>query len=285
MAVQMDRRTWFQMPDAVNTTPTQQLYGTLQQAADHFNAQLFSGALNPCLITVQRERGSCMGFFSANRWAAPDGTTVHELAVNPAFFAKVTLLEVLQTLAHEMTHQWQHEHGQPSRSGYHNSEWADKMEAIGLMPSSTGRPGGKRTGQRMADYPIAGGPFEQACVDLVGEGFALPFIDRWTTQREPRAEESETANESVAESAEAPVAPNREELQTLTIPLASAIPNLVQSAEGLATAKNKQKVVYSCPSCETRVWGKPALKLICGECGASYTDDSDKSPPGTTPHP
>lgn len=43
-----------------------------------------------------------------------------------------------------------------------NEEWADKMEGIGLMPSSTGKPGGSRTGEKMADYAIEGGLFMQA---------------------------------------------------------------------------------------------------------------------------
>jgi hypothetical protein len=36
------------------------------------------------------------------------------------------------------------------------------MEEIGLMPSSTGAPGGKKTGQKMSDYIIPGGVFIEA---------------------------------------------------------------------------------------------------------------------------
>ncbi|MCC6877376.1 MAG: hypothetical protein IT378_23930 [Sandaracinaceae bacterium] len=70
--------------------------------------------------------------------------------------------DVASTLVHEMVHAWQHEHGTPSRTGYHNHEWAAKMEAIGLMPSSTGAPGGARVGQRMSHYVIEDGPFARA---------------------------------------------------------------------------------------------------------------------------
>ena len=58
---------------------------------------------------------------------------------------------------HEMVHVWQHAHGKPGARGYHNKEWAAKMKAIGLQPSSTGMVGGKETGQRMMDYIIPGG--------------------------------------------------------------------------------------------------------------------------------
>ena len=65
-----------------------------------------------------------------------------EIALNPDTFEDRTDMEILNTLAHEMCHLWQHYFGKPSRGGYHNREWATMMEKIGLMPSSTSEPGG-----------------------------------------------------------------------------------------------------------------------------------------------
>jgi hypothetical protein len=84
------------------------------------------------------------------------------------------LVEAMGTLVHEMAHCWQHHDGAPSRRGYHNAEWADKMESIGLMPSDTGDPGGKRTGQRMTHYVVDGGPFLLAFEAMPPE-YALPW--------------------------------------------------------------------------------------------------------------
>jgi hypothetical protein len=54
------------------------------------------------------------------------------------------------------------------------------MEAVGLMPSTTGRPGGKKTGEKMSDYPIPGGRFLKECDSLVSGGrFDLPWVDRF----------------------------------------------------------------------------------------------------------
>src|SRR2546425_4284783 len=39
-------------------------------------------------------------------------------------------------------------------------------------------PGGKRTGQHMRHYVVAGGPFAQACTDLLAEGFVISWRDR-----------------------------------------------------------------------------------------------------------
>ena len=36
------------------------------------------------------------------------------------------------------------------------------MESVGLMPSHTGKPGGRKTGQQMNDYTIKGSAFEKA---------------------------------------------------------------------------------------------------------------------------
>lgn len=38
------------------------------------------------------------------------------------------------------------------------------MKCVILMPSDTGRPGGKRTGQKMSDYPIENGAFYLQCM-------------------------------------------------------------------------------------------------------------------------
>jgi hypothetical protein len=45
---------------------------------------------------------------------------------------------ILSTLVHEMVHVWQETYGNPSRRGYHNRQWAEKMREVGLQPSSTG---------------------------------------------------------------------------------------------------------------------------------------------------
>lgn len=61
-----------------------------------------------------------------------------------------------------------------------NRQWAAKMEAVGLMPSSTGRAGGKRTGEKMSDYPIEGGDFLSAFNQLLTDKrFLISWFDRF----------------------------------------------------------------------------------------------------------
>jgi predicted SprT family Zn-dependent metalloprotease len=148
-------------------------YSGLQEAFDHFNKELFGDALPDVFITYQRKAHSA-GYFSADRFSARGGELYHhELALNPDAFISQIDRQICQTLGHEMAHVWQHAHGKPAPRGYHNKEWAAKMKAIGLQPSSTGAVGGKETGQHMSDYVVPGGPFEQSFVRLAATGWKL----------------------------------------------------------------------------------------------------------------
>ena len=176
--------------------PTESLISKIQLAYDHFNEDLFEGKLPDVILTAQRINKT-MGYFSADRWAGKDGETRHEIAINPEYVANSAMIEMLQTIAHEQAHLFQHVYGSPSRKSYHNSEWSELMEGIGLMPSDTGAPGGKRTGQKMADYPIEGGKFLKSCENLIKKkNFHLPYIDR---RAKPSSSYIQQAGEEVNE--------------------------------------------------------------------------------------
>ncbi len=248
--------------------PTYEFYSQLQQAYDWFNKTLFENALPSCLITVQREK-NMLGFFSPLRWSNEGEKNVHEIALNPAYFANSKIVEVFQTLVHEQCHLWQHEFGRPSRSGYHNREWADKMESIGLMPSSTGRPGGDKTGQRMSDYLIETGQFKQACIELIESGHQF----RWADRRIPRSDILNLSQHSViplspeqdGSTLLQPLIPSPESL--LSLPMATLIPHFEHHAE---QQKAKSKTKYSCPICDINVWGKPNLHIRCEACSELF---------------
>ncbi|MGR0626561.1 SprT-like domain-containing protein (plasmid) [Escherichia coli] len=228
--------------------PTTQAYMELQAAYDHYNAELFGGELPFCLITMQREKRT-YGYFSHRRFVhrGDKENTTDEIAINPAYFGVVPQLEILQTVVHEMVHLWQFHFGKPGRRGYHNKEWADKMENIGLMPSSTGEPGGKRVGEKMADYAIAGGPFMKATEKLLQRNFQISWLDRQPPERLVGAGQQQLAAlpEEFAEAAIGEVA----ELGELLEPLPG-------------NRSNRKK--YRCPGCGAQVWGKPGLRVLCG---------------------
>lgn len=218
------------------TTPTAETYEELQSAYDHFNRSLFGGELPPCLITLQREKRT-YGYYCMERFVNRTGTKTDEIAMNPAWFAVRSVEEVLSTLAHEMAHLWQAHFGKPGRARYHNKEWGDKMEALGLMPSNTGEPGGKRTGDQMTHYIIEGGAYARSCASLLTKDFTLSWMDRFP-----------------------PFEPDKAGIEGLAA-LGVEVPK---------EPKNKSnRIKYTCPSCSTNVWGKPALRLRCAECEAA----------------
>ncbi len=246
-------------------TPTDQAYSELQQAYDFYNQALFEGRLPPCLFTLQRQKRT-FGYFSRERFGRLDGTKTDEIAINPEYFASVKdLLEVLQTLVHEMVHLWQFHFGTPSRSCYHNREWADKMESLGLMPSSTGASGGRRVGQKMADYVIAGGRFEQATNELRGNGWAITWYDRYPAPL-PAAPAEEWPGLS-STPAHRPAPPSASGGHAARPP-AHALPELFMERTG----NRSNRIKYTCPGCAANAWGKPKLKLVCGECNVPFSE-------------
>lgn len=158
-------------------TPTEELYNGLQRAFNHFNKELFDERLPPVVFTLTRKR-KAHGYFWAEQFKhREDGDPTHEIALNPDTMSR-ELPEILSTLVHEMTHLEQQEYGKPGKNGNHNREWVGLMEAVGLIPSNTGMPGGKKTGRQMTHYIEPGGVFEAACEALLVTGFDLPYFTR-----------------------------------------------------------------------------------------------------------
>jgi SprT-like family len=155
-----------------SATPTVEQYQKYQAAWGWFNEQLFDETLNPCLLNFSRHRGA-LGFFHPRRWHKGKAA-IHEISLNPNHLTR-PLAEVMATLVHEMCHQWQFDHGTPPRKAYHDIEWARKMDEVGLVPSNTGQPGGKRTGQKMTHYISEAGKFADAMEKMPLE-YQLPWL-------------------------------------------------------------------------------------------------------------
>jgi predicted SprT family Zn-dependent metalloprotease len=159
--------------------PTKSTYAAVQAAWRHFNKSLFSNQLPPCLVTLQR-RSRAHGYFSSKQFEhlKDAAATTDEIALNPKSIRERPPEATLSTLVHEMVHLWQDHFGHPGRGRYHNKAWADAMEQIGLMPSHTGKPGGKRTGDTVSHYIIPGGPFAVACGAFLAKHQGLQWGDR-----------------------------------------------------------------------------------------------------------
>lgn len=168
--------------------PTLDTYDELQRAFDFFNTELFEGRLPQCLITLSRQHDT-YGYFSANQFVnlgeEGKGEYCHEITLNPSYFAVRSIPESLSVMAREMVSldQLLNTEGKPPRRRYRNREWADMCEAIGLMPSDTGKPGGKRVGDSVDTYIIDGGLFDVASAKLVDSEFKLSWVDRYPPEQ------------------------------------------------------------------------------------------------------
>lgn len=262
--------------------PSHALYQALQTAYEHFNRELFEDALPEVIFTVQRQN-DVLGYFAPERWVSPEGERCHEIAINPAHMGQSRVIDVLQTLAHEMVHCWQYCFGNPSRRSYHNKEWAKKMIAIGLQPSSTGAPGGEITGQHMSDYPVAGGVFLQSCESLVrNKAFRLPWIYRLalpSTLMLGPTDNPTPQHDVFPEPGQPEPLVQHWDLAVTTDDVSSPLEPLPESflystyqdvlPEGtfvIPPQPPRSKVKYLCSGCHIAVWGKPGIRLICGDC-------------------
>lgn len=266
-------------------TPSSELYSSLQIAFSHFNELLFGNQLPEVIFTVQRQKG-VMGYFSPKRWGSLAGRKCDEIAINPSYIANCRLIEVMQTLVHEMVHCWQYNFGKPGRDYYHNKEWALKMIAVGLMPSSTGEPGGEITGQHMGDYIIEGGRFLKAFGQLEQEqAFQLAWVDRKALPRlfNPVIASSDQidlakplpSNDSMAALTERrktvavikdfPVYAHQ--IEPGTFRYTELLPeNFVEVGE----PPRKTRSRYVCHGCRAKVYGKPQLNIRCEDCNLLF---------------
>lgn len=155
--------------------PTPAQFTAYQLAFDHFNEKLFGNGLPDCILSFSRRRSSSHTLFTSEQWHEKTGSVTPEISLNLKQLREGEPMEVAATLVREMVHLWQERYGHPSCKGYYNREWAKKMTEIGLIPSDTGLPGGKRTGKGIKHYIQANGQFERAFLQMP-ESCLWPFL-------------------------------------------------------------------------------------------------------------
>ena len=212
--------------------PTREVAHSLEYAFEVFNTHLFGGQLPETMIVFSR-KARTLGHFANDRYEERQQTnTLHEIALNPDYFADRSLPDILSTLAHEMCHLWQHTQGKPSRNGYHNRQWADKMLDIGLQPVRCDGTG-KQTGQALTHDIVLDGPFSQIAASLIQQGWCM----NWQTSLAWRLQGKG------ASPVDGPQAPG--------------------AGDG---KKSRSKTKFTCPDCGLNAWAKKSALLLCGQC-------------------
>lgn len=210
----------------------QQQYITLDSAYTFFNKRMFGGKLPPLLITFRKKTKAYGYYWHEAIESRKEASPVSELALNIALFDGRTDKQILSTLVHEM---------EPSRSGYHNKQWAEKMKEIGLYPSNTGAEGGKETGQSVTHYVIEDGIFDKLYEELATEGISID----WQSSYEKKTVRLKKAKPEPKGGTTGGEGDDNED-----------------DEDNTPVTKNKTK--FTCPKCHANAWGRPSLKIICG---------------------
>lgn len=253
--------------------PTKETYTDFQKYYDLLNQRFFEGKLPNCLITYQRGKGY-MAYYCHERFKKGEKYT-DEIAMNPTAFIGYDKSYIIQTLMHEMVHLWQFHYGKPSRGGYHNKEWAEKMKAVGLQPFGVGASNyGKETGQQLNHKLIEGGVLDDF---LKTDSYNFQM---WVDSHSPITE-SESIKDEVLEII-SNVITNLNDHQSLNLPSNEVqefindkkeyLDNILESIHEKSdqfSKENGSKIKYSC-QCDNNIWGKANLKLMCLDCASVY---------------
>ena len=222
---------------------TKNQFISLENIYSYYNKILFNGTLPDCIINLSRH-GGAYGFFISKYWKSQrdNNITAHEISINPDHINRPEI-DWHSTLVHEMCHLWQEEFGKPGRKFYHNRQWADKMEELGLMPSSTGKPGGSCIGQSMSHYIIEYGHFHLAFNDLFKTNLSAGDLYDFRLLYKP----------TVGKNPAKPLNPDDDNNDTAA------------DDEG----KAGKRIKYTC-DCGNNVWGKAGLNITCCDCKTMF---------------
>src|SRR3990167_2000828 len=210
-------------------TPTETICAELQCAYTYFNRALFNDELPECMLTIDYSGRCILGYFRPYSFVSNSGILVDQISMNPAFLLKDDLVWVLSTLVHEMCHLWVFRCTSRKKvTGYHCKVWGAKMESIGLIPSHTGKPGGRKTGYQMLDYPLQDGLFDFACRALLESKFSITW-------------------------------------GMAMLDMGGAATPGTSPVEPHSKNRSKGKVKFVCPTCNKPAWAAPSRNLVCGD--------------------
>lgn len=100
---------------------------------ERFNFEFKLKITTPCLVIDKKSSR----YYGRYRYGFNGIGTKHEITINARHLSR-PLFDILDTLLHEMLHQWQDMYGKPGRSNYHNNEFIEKALSIGISSDSWG---------------------------------------------------------------------------------------------------------------------------------------------------
>ena len=102
----------------------------LSESHAALNAERFGGMLRPMSVRVSRRLSSRLGYY---RLASSNGVEPAEIVISRRHLRRHGWAEAVDTLLHEMVHQWQDETGAPVD---HGPGFRKKARAVGVTPAA-----------------------------------------------------------------------------------------------------------------------------------------------------
>jgi predicted SprT family Zn-dependent metalloprotease len=229
---------------------TSQLYAKFEKCVTQIEQRFFTGkgkhAFPKIVMAINNRVSSCVvAFVQAD--ALYDKSTAEKIqymGINPYYLDR-SVKDVLSTICHELCHIYENAFIHIARNGYHDKQWEKLMLDCGLQPKYL-----NKSKTAVSHTIIEGGEFEKFVRDFVEENgedfFSLCSYSRildLKVRKELGLSEGE-GDEPKPDNA------------------------------GKTIKKyNRNKVKYTCPSCDAKVWGKTGLNIECSDCECSFTEE------------
>ena len=249
------------------------VYKELQQAYEFYNNELFDNYLPECIITLEKTM-KYIGYFEADSYRENkengEGGKKHEIRMSSEYFAVRPIEMTLSTVVHEMCHMYCHILKIGGRRGYHNKDWAETMERVGLIPSDTGLKDGKKTGDKMSHYIAENGLFEIKTKKIIKNGFILPLVA--VLMNDVVCYTYDEAKEKAVPGKQN-VFLDEENNEVKGKPVLCGTDNGGKDIVKILIEKKSAKTrsLYIC-KCKNKVYGKTGLSMKCNDCVSDYIE-------------
>jgi len=229
-----------------------ELYNKIQKVIDVIDITFFSGKgkekIPQLVFAINNQCRSCVTAFVQPDalYDKSNNTRLQYMGINPKYLNR-NIAEILATICHELCHIYENAFIHIPRGGYHDKCWENLMADCGLTAVILNK---SRTA--VSTKITEGGEFEKFVDNFIKENgedyFNIveysPAIERQTKVALGLEDDVDDDDKPKADNADIPI-----------------------------KKYNRNKVKYICPKCDSKVWGKAGLHIICGDCECEYEEE------------
>lgn len=242
----------------METSVSQELYGKIQKVIDSMDSTFFSGKgkekIPDIVFAINNSCKSCVTAFVSpdSLYNKSNDKKLNYMGINPRYLDR-DIGAILATICHELCHVYENTYIHIPRGGYHDKQWEGLMNSCGLEAVYM-----NKSKTAVSTKIKEGGEFETFVSSFIAENGDNYFniveysqiIEKKTkialglVEEDGDGEDGEEDGTPKADNADKPI-----------------------------KKYNRNKIKYTCPSCEAKVWGKAGLHLLCSDCNVSFEEE------------